>query len=180
MMIRISVEYNQMGVNLLKKNSDVFDFDVKTKYDENGLKSLVNSVVPEALIKNFHQVNTNRKFDGLKVGDLVKITHVIVENKYSRSMHSDITKVTSINSGKINVYGYRQSFNFDGVENKPNKKYPSTIEIPTQEEIDAYNYGKEHISLAYKVESLIENEYHWNMPNDKLEEIINIIKASQN
>lgn len=172
----IKVDFNDKGIRLTGKDFYSKTIDINYKPNEEEIKKIVKEDVPEDLIKEITTIEGS--FVNLEVGDYIKLNEYEIPTRSWQEpyLKSRIEKIKEIKDTLIFIENYNRSFNYDGTEHSKRKKYPSTISIPTLEEIKNHEYRLKHKKLVSEITELVTEDYKLSvLENDKLETILDIL-----
>lgn len=173
----VKINYNELGEKLTGKTEYMVKLNLATKPTDDQIKNYVYREVPEQMVANFEFVPDT--FATLNAGDLVKLIETKTKT-YTVETDINIVKVVEIDDKGIKVENYKNRFDFAGNEISRKKKDIATIELPSQTDIDNYNYQQKRIKLINKLEDLFEEDKYFEIKNEYIEEIIEILTNPNN
>lgn len=171
----IKVSLNEKGSRLIGKDCYFKHVDLEYGLTEKEAQEMAEEDVPKELINEVTVIPGG--LNNLEVGDYVKLTEYASRDLSCSG--SRLMEVAEMRDTVIIIKDYPSHFNYDGTERDRRKKYPSTISIPTKEELEEHRYIIKHEKLIGEITELIEDCELFPLKNDKLEEILGILKGNK-
>lgn len=181
MKLQVGVTYNQQGRNLTQKQEHVFFIETDNTLDEKEIDERVYKEVPEVLIDSY-SVYYGLPLIDVKVGDVLKLVHVIECSKDFSQTLIKMVEVSEIEDNYLKVDGFDFKFNFDGkcLARRKRKNLPYVV-LPTKEEIESYQNEQTRMELLEEIGDVLEQivcQYHIpeHLQINELKTILSILK----